>query len=124
MTKSGDLLFTAGSEGLVRQWNLAGLEKGQIICKLEQELHSDVIWELNHHRALPFMLTSGSDGQIQLVRTDQQLSLQHRFIRSQSNGEQLYTPTSLDWLNDERFVTSYVELADVVAYDIPTVSSS
>jgi len=67
------------------------------------------------------MLSSGADGLIQLLRSDQQLSLQHRFVRKMNNGEQLYTPTSLDWLDSDRFVTSYLGLADVVVFDISTV---
>lgn len=121
MSKHLDSLYTAGSEGLVRQWDLSDIKKGNVSCTLEAELHSEVIWELNHHKSLPLMLTSGADGLIQLVRTDVQLALQHRFLRKLTNGEQLYTPTSLDWIGNDRFVTSYVELADIVLFDIPTV---
>ena len=120
MTKYKDQLYTGGSEGLIRQWDLSGLDKGRVICKLEKELHNDVIWELNHHRSLPLMLSSSADGLIQLVRTEQHLSLQHRFLRKMNNGEQLYTPTSLDWLDTDRFVTSYLEIPDVVVFDIAT----
>lgn len=121
MTKYKDQLYTGGSEGLIRQWDLSGLDKGRVTCKLEKELHNDVIWELNHHRSLPLMLSSSADGLIQLVRTEQYLSLQHRFLRKMNNGEQLYTPTSLDWLDTDRFVTSYLEIPDVVVFDIATV---
>lgn len=122
MTTHKDTLYTAGSEGVVREWNLTGIQKGEVKRKAEREIHSDVIWELNHHKSLPALLSSGADGIIQLFKTSSSVQLQHQFTRRMNNGEDLHTPTSLDWLNGDRFITAYADLTDLVTYDIHNVS--
>lgn len=68
-------LFTGGSEGVIRQWELSELQKGSATCVMDFEAHSDVIWELNHSAHSNRMLSSGADGLIQLFKTDVELEL-------------------------------------------------
>lgn len=121
MTNFKNKLYTGGSEGVVRQWDLSQLTSGDAAFIMEKELHSDVIWDLNHHRSSNLMLSSGADGLIQLFRTDQKIELLSQFTRP-SNSDHLLTPTSLDWLNNDRFVTGYVDLMEIVVFDVERVS--
>lgn len=75
MARHQGRLYTGGSEGVIRQWDLSELAKGNATCLLDHEFHSDVIWELNHSASTSSLLSSGADGVIRLFRTDSDLEL-------------------------------------------------
>ena len=70
-------MFSAGSEGIIKVWNISKPENVDALGSSDKNLasvgewqgHHEVIWDLNHHPTSPLMLSAGADCFIKLWRT-------------------------------------------------------
>lgn len=116
-----NFVFTGGLEGVVRQWEFNSLVTDEG-CYADKEIHTDVIWDLQHHPTEKLLLSSSADGTIKLTSTHTKgLANKAEFKRKIEGG--LDIPTSVEWLGN-MFSSGFRFLTSLLIYDIETVSPS
>jgi striatin 1/3/4 len=118
---SEQLLFSAGSEGAIRVWELIpGSDSDMFGPSSEQNWpigvwlsHTECVWSLAHHPADSLLLSAGADGIVKMWRTMDKSSCieQMRASRTSANLLQSYTfpasedtfhtPTACAWVPTE-----------------------
>lgn len=116
VTSVGSEVFTAGAEGVVRQWSIDELLKNNRASH-ELDLHGDSIWGMISKEGL--LVTSSSDRSHKIVCTRN--GLQEQVCLQVSNED---TPTAMDWLGDNKFVSGYVRSQRIIVYDLETAKYS
>lgn len=112
LTATDDAIFTAGAEGVVRKWTPAQLLAGHS-PHFEGDFHEEPIWDMASNQRNSLLLTSSADQTHKLFRWSAEEMVG---LWESSTGED--TPTSVDWLGEEKFVSGFVGRARVGVVDV------
>jgi striatin 1/3/4 len=137
-TSNQNLIFTGGSEGVIKVWSLPHPDMvdcygpcGQNnYCVGIWNAHQDVIWELNHHPTEDWLLSSSSDGTVKLWQTlefedgmeDGKISngnILGTYCFKNGNLHNYDTPTSVNWIygKHDGIIAGYVFSPSLAIFD-------
>lgn len=149
ITAENNVVYTAGTEGIIRAWNLPSLQRfnnskeSQATSLHQSQLllsqwraHCDTVWDLAHHPTDPLILSSGADGSVKLwqsFETDEAAEmlkigngvLLGNCVYKPSSLAMIDVPTAVAWFPNysTHFCSGYVLSNSIVAFNIETVSS-
>lgn len=147
IASENNVVYTAGTEGVIRAWNLpfpknndpkdianANLHSGPWLLS-QWRGHCDTVWDLAHHPTEPLIISSGADGSVKLWQSfeSDEDSGMLKIGRGVLLGNCVYkphslsmidVPTSVSWLPNfpTHFCSGYVLSNSIVTFDIETVS--
>jgi striatin 1/3/4 len=97
LSEGNGQLFSAGFDGCVWKWTIAGLTEafGPFTLPVRKgwKAHNDVIWKITHHPSLPLLLSCGAEGLVKVWDSETEL------LRTTHPAE---GPTTALWLPFDR----------------------
>ena len=109
---SDNFLFTAGAEGVVRQWSMESLLNGESPC-FEEECHDEPIWSMALNEKRGLLLTSSADQTLNLLKINGN-SLESSWKAKIEDD----TPTVVEWMGDNRFLSGFRSKQKIGVFDV------
>ena len=127
-------VFAAGSEGIIKVWEIPhdlrvfNYNLKSSSSQVAWKAHSEPIWELNHHKIKPLMISSSPDG-VKLWHTidnsDFQKLIPGKMLTrfAYRNSKELFPdrPTSVCWsYPSDNIIVGFASTANICIFDIET----